>query len=86
MRVQRYCFFLICANFFREKNQQEQGESVVSTLSEWLARLGRHDVEYHVVGFAHGVSTDTGQVVDTPVHAVVHNTLGGADTLAFHRH
>ena len=42
-------------------------------------------MEYHVVGLAHSVGSYACEVVNTAVHAVIHNTFRGADTFAFHR-
>ena len=45
----------------------------------------RHDVENLAIGFAHGLCTDAGEVVDSLVDAVVDDAFGRRYTLAFHR-
>lgn len=47
--------------------------------------LVRHDVEYLAIGFAHGLCTDAGEVVDGLVDTVVDDAFGRRHTLAFHR-
>ena len=46
--------------------------------------LAGHDVEDHLVGGAHGVGTDDGEVADAAVHIVVDNALGARDVAALH--
>lgn len=46
--------------------------------------LGCHDVEHELVGLAHSVGTDGGEVVNGLVDAVVDDAFGGGDALALH--
>ena len=41
-----------------------------------------HDVEHHVVGLAHGLLANAGQVADAAVHVLVDDAFGGGDMLA----
>ena len=46
--------------------------------------LAGHDVEDHLVGGAHGVGADDGEVADAAVDVVVDDALGAGDVAAFH--
>ena len=46
--------------------------------------LAGHDVEDHLVGGAHGVGADDGEVADAAVDVVVDDALGTGDVAAFH--
>ena len=46
--------------------------------------LAGHDVEDHLVGGAHGVGADDGEVADGAVHIVLDDALGTGDVAAFH--
>ena len=50
-----------------------------------LTALAGHDIKYHLVSGTHGFGTDTGEIADALVNAVIHYALLRGYTLAFHR-
>ena len=50
-----------------------------------LAALMRHDIEHHVIGSSHRISTDGCQIVDALIHIIIYDTLGRGYALALHR-
>ena len=45
----------------------------------------RHDIKHHIIGGLHRIGTDRGEVVDTLIHIIIHDTLGRSHTLTLHR-
>ena len=44
----------------------------------------RHDIEYHVIGWAHGFLADAGKIMYATVDVVVDDAFGGRYILALH--
>ena len=44
----------------------------------------RHDVQYHVIGSPHRISTDGSKIMNALIHIIIHNTLGRSHALALH--
>ena len=43
-----------------------------------------HDIEHHIIGGLHRIGTDRGEVVDTLIHIIIHDTLGRSYALTLH--
>ena len=64
--------------------RREWGLSFLASLLHARCFRG-HDVEHHVVGLPHGISSDAGQVVDALVYVGINDSFRGTDALALHR-
>ena len=40
-----------------------------------------HDVKHMLVGFVHGILTDTCEIMDAIIHIIINYTFDGGDTL-----
>ena len=65
--------------------KQRHFEAILSLFSVSLAALMRHNVEHHVIGSSHRISTDGCQIVDALIHIIIYDTLGRGYALALHR-
>ena len=62
--------------------KQRDFEAISSPLSVSLAALMRHDIEHHVIGSSHRISTNRCQIVDALIHIIIYDTLGRGYALA----
>ena len=65
--------------------KQRYFEAISSLFPVSLAALMRHNVEHHVIGSSHRISTDGCQIVDALIHIIIYDTLGRGNALALHR-
>lgn len=65
--------------------KQRYFEAISSLFPVSLAALMRHDIEHHVIGSSHRISTNGCQIVDALIHIIIYDTLGRGDALALHR-
>ena len=65
--------------------KQRYFETISSLFPVSLAALMRHNVEHHVIGSSHRISTDGCQIVDALIHIIIYDTLGRGYALALHR-
>ena len=65
--------------------KQRYFEAISSLFPVSLAALMRHNVEHHVIGSSHRISTDGCQIVDALIHIIIYDTLGRGYALALHR-
>ena len=65
--------------------KQRDFKAISSPSSVSLAALMRHDIEHHVIGSSHRISTNGCQIVDALIHIIIYDTLGRGYALALHR-
>lgn len=65
--------------------KQRYFEAISSLFPVSLAALMRHNVEHHVIGSSHRISTDGCQIVNALIHIIIYDTLGRGNALALHR-
>ena len=65
--------------------KQRDFKAISSPSSVSLAALMRHDIEHHVIGSSHRISTNGCQIVDALIHIIIYDTLSRGYALALHR-
>ena len=70
---------------FAYLGKQRDFKAISSPFSVSLAALMRHDIEHHIIGSSHRISTNGCQIVDALIHIIIYDTLGRGYALALHR-